>query len=124
MFFYNFKCYEYCIYNRQKDDDGEISEEFEDYADDWDYKLVTLEEQKQLLFHCGFRHIEASDQTKKYVELLKGNLKDLMARKEDILKEYKEADLQSICNEWEEKLEHFVAEDQVWGYFTAKKIFC
>ena len=114
----------YKILNEQ-DDWGEISEEFEDYADDWDYKLVTLAEQKQLLFNSGFRHIEAVDQTKQYVELLQNNLEKLKMRKEEILKgEYREADLQSICSEWEEKLAHFMAGEQLWGYFTARKIFC
>ena len=108
----------------KQDDWGEISEEFEDYADDWDYKLVTLDEQKQLLKNCGFRHVEVFDRTKDYVELLEGHLESLKERKEQILMEYREADLQSLCSEWLEKLEHFIGGEQVWGYFTAKKIFC
>ena len=107
-----------------KDDWGEISEAFEEYADDWDYKLVTLDEQKQLLLHCGFRHVEVFDKTKDYVELLEDHLENLKRRKDQILQEYREADLQSICSEWSEKLEHFTGGEQVWGYFTAKKIFC
>jgi len=113
---------DYCL--GEKDDWGEISEEFEDYADDWDYKLVTLDEQKQLLKNCGFRHVEVFDRTKDYVELLEGHLESLKKRKDQILLEYREADLQSICSEWSEKLEHFIGGEQVWGYFTAKKIFC
>lgn len=85
---------------------------------------MTLEEQKQLLYHCGFRHVEAVDKTKEYVDLLQDNLDNLRTRKEEILNEYKEADLQSICSEWGEKLEHFAAGEQIWGFFTAKKIFC
>merc|ERR1712088_311154 len=61
--------------------------------DDWDYKLVTLDEQKQLLLHCGFRHVEVFDKTKDYVELLEGHLENLKRRKDQILQEYREADL-------------------------------
>ena len=86
--------------------------------------MVTLDEQKQLLLHCGFRHVEVFDKTKDYVELLEEHLENLKRRKDQILQEYREADLQSICSEWSEKLEHFTGGEQVWGYFTAKKIFC
>ena len=86
--------------------------------------MVTLDEQKQLLLHCGFRHVEVFDKTKDYVELLEEHLEDLKRRKDQILQEYREADLQSICSEWSEKLEHFTGGEQVWGYFTARKIFC
>ena len=112
------------FFNDKQDDWGEISEEFEEYADDWEYKLVTMEEQKQLLFHCGFRHVEAIEQTNEFVELLQSDLETLKTRKEEILEKYKEADLDNICSEWEEKIDHFIAGEQVWGYFTARKLFC
>ena len=83
-----------------------------------------MEEQKEILFHCGFRHVKAVDQTNEFVELLQNDLEKLKKRKDEILEKYKEADIHNICSEWEEKIDHFVAGEQVWGYFTAKKIFC
>lgn len=99
------------------------TQDFIDYAEDWDYYLITILDQKQLMRRVGFKDIIARDETDMFVQAMKDDLERFKARKDEIVMKYSMGDFQHLQEAWMEKLDRCEAEDQTWGVFTAKKIF-
>ena len=105
-------------------DKPDYSQEFIDYAEDWDYYLITVEDQAELLEEAGFGDVMAVDDTKDYMETLANEIQAFKAKKEEVLaKNFSEADYENLLRIWQEKLTRCQEEDQTWGVFVAKKLF-
>jgi hypothetical protein len=72
---------------------------------------------------AGFGEVEAVDNTSYFMQILKGELSRFRPLKAKMTREYSEADYNTICEGWEQKLDRCGKGDQVWGYFKAKKMY-
>lgn len=101
------------------------TEDFIQYAEDWDYFLVTVDDHQNLLENAGFGRAIALDETAKYIRALDDDLKTFVKNKDDILARghYNANDFDILVRQWTEKLDRCRIRDQTWGVLFAKKLF-
>ena len=103
--------------------DGKHSQEFQKYVEQRGYHLMTVSEYGTTLENAGFANVGAVDNSKYFQEVLDKELKDFTNIKDEIVAEYSMDDFAYICNGWNDKMQRVGSGEQVWGYFTARKMF-
>jgi len=89
------------------------SDEFDSYVQDRGYSLHSTEEYAGLISSAGFEQVSASDETARFVEILRAeqdriDALPISASERDYLK-----------LSWQAKIKHAQAGDQRWGLFSA-----
>jgi len=95
--------------------------EYEEYVNDRRYSLLTPSEYGKCLESVGFKNVEATDATDKFVECLKVELKRLESIKDEFIKEFSADDYQHLADGWKSKLDRTAQSHQRWGIFRAVK---
>ena len=91
------------------------SDEFGAYVASRSYNLCSVGEYAELMSTAGFRQVEATDATARFVELLRAELD----RIESLQLEQENRD--ELRQSWKQKIERALAGDQRWGIFSAVK---
>jgi len=97
--------------------DKKHSQEFTDYVASRGYDLPTVHNYGETIRKSGFNNVEAIDYTDEFVRILKMELENYKAKKEEVIKEFSQEDYDYIVNGWEAKLVRCAAGDQKWGLF-------
>jgi phosphoethanolamine N-methyltransferase len=97
------------------------SKEFEEYVKQRRYHLLTPEQYGKAIEVAGFEKVETYDETKRFIEILKDELKRFEVIKDDFTKEFSETDYNHIIEGWESKVVRCNKGDQRWGRFIAYK---
>jgi phosphoethanolamine N-methyltransferase len=100
-----------------------FSAHFKDYVKSRGYHLLTVQGYGQVLESVGFVQLQAIDMTKEFINILEGELKEFIPKKDAIQKEFSQKDFDYIVSGWTDKIERCSSGDQAWGYFVAKKPF-
>ncbi|MCB9642829.1 MAG: methyltransferase domain-containing protein [Myxococcales bacterium] len=88
-------------YARRK---GQVSEEFERYFTKSGYHLLDLEAYGALFEQAGYVDVEASDRTKRFVELLHQEMELLQSERERFLADFPAEDLDYLLRRWADKV--------------------
>ena len=91
------------------------TQDFVEYAEEWDYYLITVNDHKALMERVGFGFVQALDETEEYMETLAKDIEAFKANRDKILSPgtlYKEADFVHLLKEWKEKLRRCKIDDQ------------
>jgi len=97
------------------------SKEFEEYVKQRRYHLLTPEQYGKAIEIAGFPLVENYDETKKFIDILKEELKRFEENKADFIKEFDEHDYNNIVEGWQSKLIRCNQGDQRWGRFIGYK---
>jgi len=97
------------------------SQEFEEYVKQRRYHLLTTEQYGKAIEIAGFPIVESYDETKKFLDILKEELKRFEENKDAFIKEFDENDYNHIVEGWEAKLVRCSQGDQRWGRFIGYK---
>ena len=113
----------------------------QDYVAQRNYQLLTVPEYGKVLESAGFQEVEAVDNTKYFLEILRAEIRAFRPKKDDRMFQFSSAQFQytqcflqviaefgsekfeTICTGWEDKIVRCESGDQVWGYFFARKMF-
>ncbi|CDJ43178.1 hypothetical protein, conserved [Eimeria tenella] len=107
---------DYCCGPPEKWDD-----EFKAYLQDRNYKLVQLEEYRQLLTEAGFDVVKAANHTQRWLKSLDEESQRLEEQKEDFMHLFTLKDFQDLRDGWQSKKERVAKGLQFWGLFIAFK---
>ncbi|KAK2715291.1 uncharacterized protein LOC136035681 isoform X2 [Artemia franciscana] len=99
----------------------EHSEDFTRYVSQRGYHLLTVQQYGEVLSTVGFKEVEAIDKTSFFIDILKKEVKNFHAKKDEFVKEFSERDYDYILEGWEAKVKRCSAGDQAWGLFIANK---
>ncbi len=75
------------------------------------------------LERAGFGDVSAIDHTDYFMEILRDELSRYEPMKEEVLRRFTIEDYDAICGGWKEKMVRCRRGEQVWGYFTARKLY-
>jgi len=101
--------------------DKETSDRFEAYVKQRNYQLVTVKEYGKIIEKVGFSQVKAEDKTGFFEMVLKRELGELKAMKDDYIKEFSQKDYDAIEGGWSDKLVRSDEGDQKWGLFYGVK---
>jgi len=97
------------------------SKEFEEYVKQRRYHLLTPEQYGKAIELAGFQIVKVFDETKRFIEILKDELKRFEASKDNFITEFNLNDYNHIVEGWESKIIRCNKGDQRWGRFVAYK---
>ncbi|CAB3369821.1 Hypothetical predicted protein [Cloeon dipterum] len=99
----------------------QCGQEFEDYVAGRGYRLLTVPQYGKLLEEAGWKEVEAVDNTKEFVAVMKRELELLSSIKDSFITEFSQKDYNDLENGWTKKLGWVSRNEHVWGLYTAKK---
>ena len=79
------------------------------------YSLCSVGEYAELMSAAGFRQVEATDATARFVELLRAELDRIESL------ELEQTNRDELRQSWKQKIQRALAGDQRWGLFSAVK---
>jgi phosphoethanolamine N-methyltransferase len=97
------------------------SPEFERYIEKTGYSVIEPEQYGEVLKGAGFVDVVVDDATAKFVEILRKEADSLVARREEFLASFSEADLNYLVERWAMKIGFCQAGDMKWGIYLASK---
>lgn len=100
---------------------GDLNDNFLKYVEKRGYDLRTVDQYKNVLIQCGYKSVQAEDMSSKFLNILKEELKKLMDRKAEILKEFTQKEFDSVVEGWKSKIINVEKGYHVWGHFSATK---
>jgi len=107
---------DYCHGDKEKHSDP-----FKAYVQQRHYHLLSVPEYGRILHRAGFNQVVAEDRSPQFIEILEQELSRLQEQKENFLKEFTEADYQTLVEGWNAKIFRCKKGDQVWGFFKGTK---
>jgi len=102
-------------------DEQQYSQSFSTYVIERGYKILTFQEYAQLLENAGFNPVNALDVTQLLAQSTAREFEYLKRIKQEILKEFTEADFEYLHKCWVQKTARVGSCEQLWGCFIATK---
>lgn len=100
---------------------GQVSAEFQAYADKTGYHLTDPASYGKQLEEAGFTQVVVEDATGRFVEIMKRESQRLAANRESFLSEFSEEDLNYLLDRWAMKDRFCRAGDMKWGIYQATR---
>lgn len=100
---------------------GDVSAEFQAYADKTGYHLTDPASYGKLLEEAGYTQVVVEDATGRFVDIMKRESQRLGANRGDFLAEFSEEDLNYLLDRWAMKDRFCRAGDMKWGIYQATR---
>lgn len=100
---------------------GQVSAEFQAYADKTGYHLTDPAHYGKLLEAAGFTQVVVEDATGRFVDIMKREAQRLAACRAEFLASFSEEDLNYLLDRWAMKDRFCRAGDMKWGIYQATR---
>jgi len=98
-----------------------ITKEYQEYLTQRGYTLLTVPEYEKILKRVGFEHVQATDQSEYFLEILETELNNFRPTKQGFVRDFSLKDYEELVDGWEVKIKRVKAGEQGWGLFVASK---